>query len=127
MGPLTIAKIKAVAFGSHERYEKLDRDAAREVWPEIEALLKAAAACEDLGEETAEACECVREASADHLRALELISSYGGIDGAHHKQWVLDQVVRVLLGPCAYERWVIEQKAGEDGPNTYSWDGGIAP
>lgn len=30
--------------------------------------------------------------------ALEYISRYGGIDGAHHKQWVLDQVVRILLG-----------------------------
>lgn len=118
MGPLTIAKIKAVAFGSHERYEKLDRDAAREVWPEIEALLKAAAARPAID---------LMIRSSEVAAALELISSYGGIDGAHHKQWVLDQVVRVLLGPGAYERWVIEQKAGEDGPNTYSWDGGIAP
>jgi hypothetical protein len=30
--------------------------------------------------------------------AMEFISRYGYIDGAHHKQWVLDQVARVLLG-----------------------------
>lgn len=30
--------------------------------------------------------------------ALEYIVHYGGIDGAHHKSWVLDQVVRILNG-----------------------------
>lgn len=28
--------------------------------------------------------------------ALAYIERYGGIDGSHHKQWVLDQVVRAL-------------------------------
>jgi hypothetical protein len=31
-------------------------------------------------------------------QALDLIYKYGGIDGGHHKQWVLDQVVRALTG-----------------------------
>lgn len=30
--------------------------------------------------------------------AIQFISSYGGIDGAHHKDWVLDQVSRILHG-----------------------------
>ncbi len=30
--------------------------------------------------------------------AMELISRYGGIDGDHHKQWVLDQTARILCG-----------------------------
>lgn len=30
--------------------------------------------------------------------AIYFIGSYGQIDGAHHKQWVLDQVARILLG-----------------------------
>jgi len=30
--------------------------------------------------------------------AMEFISSYGQIDGAHHKAWVLDQVARILHG-----------------------------
>ena len=38
---------------------------------------------------------------------LDLIRDYGGIDGGHHKQWVLDQAVRKLLGPC-YDAWVEE-------------------
>ncbi len=58
--------------------------------------------------------------------ALTLICNYGGIDGAHHKQWVLDQVVRALTGD-GYAAWVAEAKDGEDGPDTYDWDEGIAP
>ena len=57
--------------------------------------------------------------------ALHFINEYGGIDGAHHKQWVLDQVVRVLADN--YNEWVKNHNAGEDGTNTYSWDEGIAP
>lgn len=30
--------------------------------------------------------------------ALYYIGSYGQIDGSHHKQWVLDQVARILKG-----------------------------
>lgn len=58
--------------------------------------------------------------------ALELIVQYGGIDGDHHKAWVLDQVTRVLAG-AEYGALVKEAKAGEDGPETYGWDEGIAP
>jgi hypothetical protein len=58
--------------------------------------------------------------------ALEIIERYGGIDGEHHKMWVIDQIARALLGD-AYPQWVVDMKAGEDGPNTYDWDEGIAP
>jgi hypothetical protein len=30
--------------------------------------------------------------------AMYYIGSYGQIDGSHHKQWVLDQVARILSG-----------------------------
>lgn len=58
--------------------------------------------------------------------ALEFIERYGGIDGDHHKTWVIDQVARSLLGD-AYPQWVIDMKDGEDGPDTYNWDEGIPP
>lgn len=35
-------------------------------------------------------------------RALYYADRYGYIDGAHHKQWVIDQMVRSLTG-CPYE------------------------
>lgn len=59
-------------------------------------------------------------------KVLDLIKNWGGIDGGHHKQWLLDQLVRELTGE-GYETWVAEYQNGEDGPETYCWDEGIAP
>ena len=54
--------------------------------------------------------------------AIDLAVRYGGIDGAHHKDWVIDQMVRVLAG----ERYAeIVSDACEGG--TYGWNEGIAP
>lgn len=83
--------------------------------------------------------------------ALTWIAMYGSIDGADHKDWVLDQVARILNGTeivikkatwsngyeefrfslknasSDYYDWVVDLKAGEDGPNTYSYSEGVAP
>ena len=59
-------------------------------------------------------------------KAIDLAVRYGGIDGEHHKTWVIDQMVRALAGD-GYDEIVRDAKAGEDGPETYSWDVGIAP
>jgi len=60
--------------------------------------------------------------------AIEIATEYGQIDGAHHKAWVIDQMVRVLAGSREeYERIVSEACDGEDGADTYEWDEGIAP
>lgn len=59
-------------------------------------------------------------------QAITLAVQYGSIDGAHHKMWVIDQMVRALAGD-RYETVVAEATAGEDGPDTYEWDCGIAP
>jgi hypothetical protein len=58
--------------------------------------------------------------------AIELAFQYGGIDGAHHKMWVIDQMLRILTGD-KYDALVRESCDGEDGPDTYGWDTGIAP
>ena len=79
------------------------------------------------------------------------VEMYSGIDGAHHKDWILDQIARILKGTEVivklakwdngheehrfnlgestqkYLDWVIDMKAGEDGPDTYSYDEGVAP
>lgn len=76
-------------------------------------------------------------------RALDVIADCGDAEGDHHKQWVLDQVVRALTGgpklwepgmkkqrqsgSREYEAWVRRYEDGEDGPKTYEWDKGIAP
>lgn len=83
-------------------------------------------------------------------QALEYAVHFGGIDGEHHKTWVIDQMVRALTG-CPqeirsavspdgnsyqygaqgeseeYRAFVADACAGEDGPETYSWEVGIAP
>ena len=59
-------------------------------------------------------------------KAIELAVRYGGTDGDHHKAWVIDQVIRILAGDN-YGTIVAESKNGEDGPDTYSWNEGIAP
>lgn len=59
-------------------------------------------------------------------QALEIAGRFGGIDGDHHKTWVIDQMVRKLTEDN-YEAWVLDMCAGEDGPDTYGWDTGIAP
>ena len=82
------------------------------------------------------------------LKALDIAMRHGGHDGAHHKQWVIDQIVRALTGcpmvphhfeeriPCdfsstddskEYREFVADAKRGEAGPDTYEWDKGIAP
>ena len=68
---------------------------------------------------------------ADKLRervdaAIAVAIRYGGIDGAHHKTWVIDQMVRFLTWD-RYEQVVADAKDGEDGPETYEWDCGIPP
>lgn len=59
-------------------------------------------------------------------KALTMAFQYGGYDGGHHKMWVIDQMVRALTGE-KYEEFVKHAMQGEDGPETYSWDTGIAP
>lgn len=82
--------------------------------------------------------------------ALDIAINYGGIDGDHHKAWVIDQMVRALTG-CPtetretsdirgeiytyaalgeseeYLALVTDAKSGGYGPETYGWDIGIAP
>lgn len=58
--------------------------------------------------------------------AIALAFQYGGIDGDHHKAWVIDQMIRILAGD-GYARLVAEANDGEDGPNTYTWNEGIVP
>lgn len=60
------------------------------------------------------------------LKAIDIAITFGGTDGAHHKMWVIDQILRTLAG-SEYESIVADAKDGEDGPDTYEWDGGVAP
>lgn len=59
-------------------------------------------------------------------KAIMLAVQYGGIDGDHHKAWIIDQMVRILADEN-YDQIVRDACGGEDGPETYEWDCGIAP
>ncbi len=83
-------------------------------------------------------------------QAITLAVRFGGIEGGHHKNWVIDQMVRSLTGcpvvlreatDCngnpytfddvgesqEYLEVVRKARIGEDGPETYPWEIGIAP
>ena len=55
-------------------------------------------------------------------KVINIAYEYGQIDGAHHKTWVIDQMIRELLG-TEYDNFIKEYE--EDGE--YTWDIGIAP
>ena len=57
------------------------------------------------------------------MAAVEIAYRYGQIDGDHHKAWVIDQMVREILGEKEYEKFVKDYEAGGE----YEWDKGIAP
>ena len=57
--------------------------------------------------------------------AIDLGFAYGDTDGSHHRKWTIDQMVRILSGDD-YAKNVAQACDGSDGPNTYSWDVGIA-
>lgn len=60
--------------------------------------------------------------------ALNIAFKYGQIDGSHHKTWVIDQMVRTLLGSEeAYKAWVRHYVYDEETDDVYEWDEGIAP
>lgn len=83
-------------------------------------------------------------------KALDIAASCGPVDGAHHKAWAIDQMVRALTGcpmvedsaidcrgdpytfmrqgeSAEYHEFLREFADGEDGPHTYQWELGIAP
>ena len=61
------------------------------------------------------------EFSEKEEEVFSLIDQYGDVDGAHHKQWLLDQCMRVLLRN-EYSVWFTERYQ-----KGYDWDQGVAP
>jgi hypothetical protein len=57
--------------------------------------------------------------------ALEIPIQYAHVEGDHHKKWVLDQMIRVLVGPEGYAEFVRLYDEGED-PDFPGWDEDIA-
>lgn len=61
-------------------------------------------------------------------KALEIAWRYSQCDGAWHKAWVIDQMVRELLGSDEeYKQWVAKYTAPLPDGDHYNWYEGIAP
>lgn len=65
--------------------------------------------------------DCVEKSIAID-KALNIAFRYAMIDGAHHKTWAIDQMVRALMGD-GYDQWVKDYEQY----GMYHWDTGIAP
>lgn len=59
-------------------------------------------------------------------RAMQFVMQHAGVEGAHHLDWVIDQAVRIWLGP-EYDETIAAWQSGPDGPGTFEWREGIAP
>ena len=59
-------------------------------------------------------------------KAIKIAWQYAQYDGSRHKMWVIDQMVRVLLGETEYRNF-IEAYQTPDGEDYYTWDMGVAP
>lgn len=58
--------------------------------------------------------------------AVQIAERYAMIDGAHHKQWVIDQMIRAMLGED-YCRWRNEYDNYSYVEGYQMWDEGITP
>ena len=62
--------------------------------------------------------------------ALEFAFEYGNVEGQYHKQWVINEMIRSLLGSQeAYEAWIHDYEKALPGSDAegFEWDKGIAP
>ena len=64
----------------------------------------------------------LRLKDASIKEASNLILRYGGTDGAHHKDWIIDQTLRILQLDN-YEKSIRDT----DPDGEYEWEVGIAP
>ena len=65
--------------------------------------------------------EYIQQLENKQQKVIDLIFQYGQIDGEHHKTWVIDQIIRILLEE-QYDKWVKEYEEDD-----YTWKTGIAP
>jgi hypothetical protein len=82
--------------------------------------------CEAIAQAIVDKGQVVVEPQDRIDEALNIAMNNKEHDGSHHKDWCIDQMCRVLAGE-KYRGFVAEAMAGDEGPETYGWDIGIAP
>lgn len=58
-------------------------------------------------------------------KAIEFALQYGSFDGEHHKQWALDQIIRILCGNLNNYKKRLKQWNSDEEYDP--WDEGIPP
>lgn len=86
---------------------------------------------EDEADETSQDLDMTKYVAENHEKnigeALGLLFSYAQFDGGHHKQWLLDQIVRTLTKE-KYEKFIEDYEKDPITGEVYGeWDTGIAP
>src|SRR3954469_12591 len=84
---------------------------------------------QDIFESYSEEKEVKLKIFKERIEAIkDLASRYAGIDGEHHKQWLIDQIIRVVLAGD-YQDFIAEYNnfKDQDGKSYGEWDEGIAP
>lgn len=65
--------------------------------------------------------------SAVQNRAKELINDHGMTDGQQHKQWLIDQLLQLILGEVEYPVFVLQHDQAAYENDTPFWDFGKVP
>lgn len=89
--------------------------------------------------------EYLNENLSNEERIMNLVNEYGWINGSHHKQWIIDQIMRITMGcPVITENYISNDEKQiysmtfigtnaiynmwcKDEDGNYAWDEGIAP
>ena len=114
--------VAAIVDEARFQNEKLGRElrAAKEDVMRYETMLQAA------GKRRRELIKELAGEKRKRHEIAEQLMDEGSVDGAHHKQWAIDQAVGALY-EGEYDEKVAEWCTEDGDPNAYEWDTGIEP
>lgn len=130
-GGRVVARVKRLhdeVLGTHRPVTPAEGgpDMCGDCGADIEDAIDEARLCRAYGgRETTEELVALR---ARVTSAMVVAERFGGIDGDHHKTWVIDQMMRALLDD-RYDDWrrAYEAATDESGELMGSWPEGIPP
>jgi len=79
-------------------------------------------------DETSENELIIDELSERISNCIDIIWLYGHLKNKNHKSWVIDQVLRNLIGnEDDYNEWIKKYEFDEETKTKYKWDFGTEP
>lgn len=61
------------------------------------------------------------------VKMIQTAVQYGNIDGGHHKMWVINEMLRAVMGEDDLKALIDAYTAPDTDGDYYFWDEGIAP